>query len=130
MAFAEVFSPSVASLIVSGAIATFCLSTQIGFYVYFETSFVALVGEGPFRILRWIYFVPGIALAGVADVDRMWLVANIAVAVTAIPNLLAMLALGGVFMRLMRDELSGERAYACATVDAEGPALRGYGATT
>jgi AGCS family alanine or glycine:cation symporter len=129
VAFAEVFSPSVASLIVSGAIATFCLSTQIGFYVYFETSFVSLVGERPFRILRWIYFLPGIALAGVADVDRMWLVANIAVAVTAIPNLLAMLALSGVFKRLMQDELSGARTYAIAVVDRSGPTLRGFGAT-
>jgi len=65
---------------VSGAIATSCLSTQIGSYVYFETSFVSLVSERPFRILRWVYFLPGIAMAGVADVDRMWLVANIAVA--------------------------------------------------
>ena len=129
VAFTEVFSPSVAALIVSGAIATFCLSTQIGFYVYFETSFVSLVGERPFRVLRWIYFLPGIAVAGVADVDRMWLVANVAVAVTAIPNLLAMLSLSGVFTRLMRDELSGERAYATAVVDQGAPVMRGYGAT-
>lgn len=130
VAFAEVFSPSVAAVIVSGAIATFCLSTQIGFYVYFETSFVSLVGERPFRILRWIYFLPGIAMAGVADVDRMWLVANVAVAVTAIPNLFAMLSLSGVFTKLMRDELSGERAYRMTVVDRTGPVMRGYGATT
>jgi len=130
VAFSEVFSPSVASIIVSGAIATFCLSTQIGFFVYFETSFVALVGERPFRYLRWIYFLPGVAMAGVADVDRMWLVANIAVAVTAIPNLIAMLSLGGVFTRLMRDEVSGERRFTTARVDEEGPSMRGYGATS
>jgi AGCS family alanine or glycine:cation symporter len=127
VAFNQVFSPPVASLIVSGAIATFCLSTQIGFFVYFETSFVELVGEAPFRVLRWLYFIPGVVMAGVADVDRMWLVANIAVAVTAIPNLLAMVSLGGVFHRLMRDELSGRRAY--STEGAEGrPLLRGFGA--
>ena len=129
VAFAEVFPMSAASLIVSGAIATFCLSTQIGFYVYFETSFVALVGERAFRILRWVYFIPGIAVAGVADVDRMWLVANISVAVTAIPNLLAMLALGGVFAKLMRDELSGDRVYGTDVVGEQGPVLRGFGAT-
>ena len=129
VAFQGVFSPSVASLIVSGAIATFCLSTQIGFYVYFETSFLSLVSERVFRVLRWIYFLPGIALAGVADVDRMWLVANVAVAVTAIPNLFAMLALSGVFRRLMRDEVSGERAFATEALDETGPLMRGYGAT-
>jgi AGCS family alanine or glycine:cation symporter len=128
VAFGEVFSPTVASLIVSGAIATFCLSTQIGFFVYFETSFVELVGERAFRVLRWVYFLPGIAMAGVADVDRMWLVANIAVAVTAIPNLVAMLALSGVFMRLMKDELSGERAYGTERLDVEAERMRGVGA--
>jgi AGCS family alanine or glycine:cation symporter len=127
-AFAEVFSLPVASRIVSGAIATFCLSTQIGFYVYFETSFVTLVGERAFRTLRWLYFLPGVALAGVADVDRLWVVANIAVAVTAIPNLLAMLGLSPVFATLMRDELSGERAYSTTNVDRTGPTLRGIGA--
>ena len=68
-------------------------------------------------------------LAGVADVDRMWLLANIAVTVTAIPNLLAMLSMSGVFTKLMRDELSGERSYATAVVDGAGPVMRGYGAT-
>jgi AGCS family alanine or glycine:cation symporter len=128
-AFAEVFSLPVASLIVSGAIATFCLSTQIGFYVYFETSFVTLVGERAFRTLRWLYFLPGIAVAGVADVDRLWVVANITVAVTAVPNLVAMLGLSRVFVTLMRDELSGEKAYTTANVDRTGPVLRGIGAT-
>ena len=90
-------------------------------------SIVALVGEGAFRYLRWIYFLPGIAMAGVADVDRMWLVANIAVAVTAIPNLVAMLALGGVFTRLMRDELTGEHAYSTERLAEDETRMRGIG---
>ena len=56
--------------------------------------------------------------------------ANIAVAATAIPNLLAMLALSGVFVKLMRDELSGERAFSTARVDEAGPVLRGFGSTS
>jgi hypothetical protein len=39
-----------------------------------------------------------------------------------------MLSLSGVFKKLMRDELSGERAYATPVVDETGPVLRGYGA--
>jgi AGCS family alanine or glycine:cation symporter len=128
-AFAEVFPLSVASIIVSVSIATFCLSTQIGFYVYFETCLVHLVGGRAFRSLRWLYFVPGVLVAGVSDVDRLWVVANIAVAVVAIPNLVAMLCLGGVFTTLMKDELSGERVYATANMDEAGPLLRGVGAT-
>ena len=129
-AFAEVFPLSVASIIVSVSIATFCLSTQIGFYVYFETCLVHLVGVRPARVLRWLYFVPGVLVAGVADVDRLWVVANIAVAVVAIPNLVAMLCLGGVFMTLMKDELSGRRLYAMKNVDETGPSLRGLGAVS
>jgi len=128
-AFAEVLPLPVASLIVSVSIATFCLSTQIGFYVYFETCLVSLVGERAFRVLRWTYFLPGVVFAGVADVDRLWIFANIAVAVVSIPNLVAMLCLGGVFVTLMRDELSGVRAYATANVDGKDVVLRGFGAT-
>ena len=123
-AFAQVFPFSLASIIVSVSIATFCLSTQIGFYVHFETSLVNLFGVRPVRILRWLYFVPGVVVAGVADVDRLWVVANIAVAVVAIPNLVAMLSLTGVFSTLMKDEISGERVYGTANVDDTDPVLR------
>jgi AGCS family alanine or glycine:cation symporter len=125
-AFNGAFSPSTASIIVSMAIATFCLSTQIGFYVYYETCLVSLVGERPFRALRWLYFLPGVVFAGVADVDRLWVLANVAVAVVAIPNLVAMLCLGGVFVTLMRDELSGARVYATAKVDGTEGVLRAF----
>ncbi|MDH3735134.1 MAG: amino acid carrier protein [Gemmatimonadota bacterium] len=128
-AFTGVFPASWASVIVAGSIATFCLSTQIGFYVYFETCLVDLVGGGAFRILRWFYFVPGVVVAGVADVDRLWVVANIAVAAVAIPNLVAMLCLSGVFRTLQRDAISGERAYATANVDDTDEVLRGIWAT-
>ncbi len=128
-AFAQVLPPAVASLIVSVSIATFCLSTQIGFYVIFETSLVSLVGVRPFKLLRWLYFVPGVLFARVADVDRLWVLANIAVAVVSIPNLVAMLCLSGVFVTLMRDELSGKRVYATANVDGADVVLHGIGAT-
>ena len=129
-AFTEVFPFSVASIIVSVSIAAFCLSTQIGFYVYFETCLVNLVGVRPVRILRWLYFVPGVIVAGVADVDRLWVVANIAVAAVAIPNLIAMLCLGGVFMTLMKDEVSGARVYSTSNLEKTGPDLRGIWART
>jgi AGCS family alanine or glycine:cation symporter len=116
-AFSRGLPPAVAESAISISIATFCLSTQIGFFIYFETCLVSLAGVRAFRVLRWVYFVPGVLFAGVAQVDRLWVFANISVAVVAIPNLVAMLALGGVFMTLMGDHLSGERRYATALVD-------------
>ena len=116
-AFSTSLGERVADPIVSISILTFCLSTQIGFYLYFETALVSLVGARAFRTLRWIYFLPGVMFAGVADVDRLWVFANITVAVVSIPNLFALLFLSGVFMVLMRDRLSGRNRYATANVD-------------
>lgn len=106
------------------------VSTQIGFYVIFETSLVSLVGVCLFKVLRWLYFIPGVLFAGVADVDRLWVRANIAVAAVSIPNLVTMLCLSGVFVTLMRDELSGERAYATAKVAGDDVVLCGIRTTS
>jgi len=127
-AFIHVLPMSAASIIVSGSIAAFCLSTQIGFYVIFETSLVNLVGTRPTRILRWFYFVPGVVFAGFSDVDQLWVLANIAVAVVSIPNLVAMLCLSGVFVTLMRDEITGQRVYATANMRGNDALLQGFGA--
>jgi AGCS family alanine or glycine:cation symporter len=67
--------------------------------------------------MKWLYFIPPLVFAGVADVERVWVFANIAVGVCAIPNLVAVVALSGAFLALMRDFVSGKNAYAAGTVD-------------
>lgn len=116
-AFATYYSPEVANAFISVAILTFCLSTQIGFFVYFETALVSLFGENVFRYVRWVYFLPGVVFAGVTNVDQLWALANISVAASALPNLVALLLLGGVFVTLMKDYLSGENNYATVVTD-------------
>jgi AGCS family alanine or glycine:cation symporter len=116
-AFSRALPETAAAAIVSISILTFSLSTQIGFFVYFETSLVSLAGVRAFRTLRWLYFVPGVLFAGVADVDRLWVLANISVAVVAIPNLISMLFLSDAFSTLMEDRLSGRQRYSTAKVD-------------
>jgi Na+/alanine symporter len=59
-----------------------------------------------------------VVFAGVAEVDRLWVFANIAVGVCAIPNLIAVLALSGAFFKLMKDYVSGENRYAAESIDA------------
>jgi AGCS family alanine or glycine:cation symporter len=117
IAFGSVFPEAVAGALVSFCILTFCLTTQIGFFVYFETASVSLFGARAMRFVKWLYFIPPVIFAGVGDVDRVWVFANIAVGVCAIPNLIAVLALSGAFMVLMRDFLEGKDRYATATVD-------------
>lgn len=55
--------------------------------------------------------------AGVDNVDALWNVADIATALTSIPNLIAVAALAGVFFKLLKDCESGERKYATAITD-------------
>ena len=116
-AFATFYSPEIAGAVISISILTFCLSTQIGFFVYFETAMVDLFGEAFFRWIRWIYFLPGVVFAGITSVDQLWALANISVAVSALPNLVALLMLAGVFLALMRDYLSGANRYSTEIVD-------------
>ena len=116
-AFSSVFPVQVASNLISFCILTFCLTTQIGFFIYFETAAVNLFGKKAIKYVKWLYFVPPVIFAGVADVDRIWTFANIAVGACAIPNLIAVLALSGAFLALMRDYLQNRNTYATATVD-------------
>jgi AGCS family alanine or glycine:cation symporter len=116
-AFTSYYSPDIAKAFISVSILTFCLSTQIGFFIYFETALVSLFGKNVFRYVRWIYFMPGVIFAGITNVDQLWALANISVATSALPNLVALLFLSGVFIRLMKDYLSGNNHYATAIID-------------
>lgn len=117
-AFAQVFSPEVAGAVLSVSILTFCLSTQIGFFVYFETAITDLFGAGAMRIARWLYLMPGILFAGVPHVDKLWVFADISVGVSSVPNVIGVLALSGVFFELMKDRLSGRNRYTTRLIDA------------
>lgn len=117
LAFASVFPQGVAANLISFCILTFCLSTMMGFFIYFETASVDAFGKPAVRWIRWLYFIPPVVFAGVTDVDRIWVFANIAVGVCAIPNLIAVLALSGPFLKLMNDYLSGRNEFACPIID-------------
>jgi AGCS family alanine or glycine:cation symporter len=116
-AFSSVFPQSVASALISISILTFCLSTQIGFFIYYETSIISLFGKKSTSYLRWLYLVPGVIFAGIANVEKLWLFANISVGVCSLPNLVALLALSGAFFKLMKDYLLNKNEYATSVVD-------------
>jgi AGCS family alanine or glycine:cation symporter len=127
LAFSSVFPASVAGNLISFCILAFCLSTQIGFFIFFDTALVDVFGRAATRWIRYLYFVPPVIFAGVADVDRVWVFANIAVAICAIPNLIAVLSLSGVFMTLMKDYRSGQNRYATSLIDVSKDYVRGGG---
>jgi AGCS family alanine or glycine:cation symporter len=115
--FSSVFPPNLAGMLISISILTFCLTTQIGFFIYYETSIIDLFGKRAMTYLKWFYLVPGVLFAGFADVEKLWVFANISVGVCSLPNLVALLALSGAFFKLMRDYLLGKNAYATKVVD-------------
>jgi len=116
-AFATHYSAAASNAFISVSILTFCLSTQIGFFIYFETAIVSLFGENVFRYVKWTYFLPGVVFAGITNVDQLWALANISVAASALPNLVALLVLSGVFIQLMKDYLSGDNQFATRIID-------------
>ncbi len=117
--FSSVLPPDVASTLISVSILTFCLSTQIGFFIYYETSIINLFGKKSITYLKWFYLVPGVIFAGIADVEKLWVFANISVWVCSLPNLVALLALSGAFFKLMKDYLTDKNKYATAIVDTQ-----------
>lgn len=116
-AFSAVYPANLVNLILSFSILFFCLTSQIGFFIYFETSGVNVFGKKAMKILKVFYLIPGLIFAGITDVDKLWVLADIAVGVCAIPNLIAILALSGVFIKLMKDYLEGKNEYATRIVD-------------
>jgi AGCS family alanine or glycine:cation symporter len=117
--FSSVFPPDVASTLISVSILTFCLSTQIGFFIYYETSIINLFGKKAITYLKWFYLMPGVIFAGIADVEKLWVFANISVGVCSLPNLVALLALSGAFFKLMRDYITDKNKFATAIVDVQ-----------
>jgi AGCS family alanine or glycine:cation symporter len=116
-AFSFVFSENLANALLSASILTFCLTTQIGFFIYFENAIITVFGKQTVKYLKWFYLMPGVLFAGVADVDKLWVFADISVAVCSLPNLVAVLALSGAFFKLMKDYLDEKNKYSTAIVD-------------
>lgn len=112
-AFSSVFPSGISGTFISLAILTFCLTTQIGFFIYNQTAASDLFGRRAIKFLKWIYLISGIIFAGVANVDRLWALANISVGLCTLPNRVALLALNGIFFVLMKDFLSKRNEYAC-----------------
>ena len=117
-AFSSVLPTGFAGALISFSILTFCLSTQIGFFIYFETAVLNVFSKKVMKYLRWFYLTPGVIFAGIADVDRLWVFATLSVGVCSLPNLVAVLALSGAFFKLMNDYLGARNTYATQSVDA------------
>ncbi|MCP4707139.1 MAG: sodium:alanine symporter family protein [Planctomycetes bacterium] len=116
-AFAQVYPANIAGNIIFFCILTFCLSTQIGFFIYYKTAVEDLFGTKYFGFFKVFYLLPGIVFAGVTSDTELWAFASIAVFVCAVPNLIAISALSGVFLKLKEDYMSKAFNYSTEKID-------------
>ena len=113
--------PYVGPLILSVGIVTFAFSTILGWSYYGERAVEYLAGHNrkTGRILTGIYrvlFIAAVFIGSVLSLSVVWNLADIANALMALPNLVAVLLLSGVIVRETRkylwegrlDEESGE----------------------
>ena len=103
-AFGSCLPGSFGKLIVSIAITLFAYSTLLGWYWYGETAFQYVFGNMavmPFRVL-WIVCA---FVGAISKLELLWLMADVAYGLMAIPNLISLLALAGTLVKLKDDFL-------------------------
>ena len=99
---------------VGAGLVTFCMiltayDTLLAWCFYGETCTAYLLGHG--KVVRTVYrivWLPFTMLGAVGSLKVIWDVADTLNGLMAIPNLIALAALGGVVVKLMRGFLAGE----------------------
>lgn len=117
--FDSVFGGRIASMIICVTILFFCFSCQVGFSLTGIMAVKDVFGDKklPVTIFKVLYLIPGIVFAGVSDFNAIAVCADIVTACEAIPNLIVLLALSGVFFELLKDYETGAYKYSTANVD-------------
>ncbi len=96
--------PRIGNWIVAFGLVLFAYSTMISWSYYGDRCFEYLLG--PRAILPYRYLFCGFALVGtISGLDLIWLIADNLNALMAVPNLIALLGLGGVVVHESRDYL-------------------------
>lgn len=98
---------SVAAFLVMTGIVLFAFSTQIGWYVNYQTAVQYLFGKKAVPYMKWLYLVPGIVFAG-QGANAVWLFGDLACGIMGIPNLIGLIFLSRVFLDLYKDFIKKE----------------------
>ncbi|WP_320122981.1 sodium:alanine symporter family protein [uncultured Sphaerochaeta sp.] len=98
---------NVASFLVMTGIVLFAFSTQVGWYVNYQTAVHYLFGDKGVKYLKWIYLIPGVIFAG-QGANAVWLFGDLACGIMGIPNLIGLILLSKVFIELYRDFIKKE----------------------
>ena len=101
-AFGDV--PVVGPLVLTLGLLTFVFSTILGWSYYGEKAAEYLWGQRVVRPYRWLW-VAAVMAGSVLSLDVVWTFADIANGLMAVPNLVALLLLGGVMVDETRKHL-------------------------
>lgn len=106
--------PVIGPLILSVGIVTFAFSTILGWSYYGERAIEYLAGHRT-KVRKWVLgvyrgiFVAAVFIGSVVSLSVVWNLADIANAMMAIPNLIAILLLSGVIVKETRKYLWNDR---------------------
>lgn len=94
--------PGPGGIIVAVGIVLFAFSTLISWAFYGEKCIEYLLGTGAGRAYRFIY-LPFIIIGAIGGLKLIWDIADTLNGLMAIPNLIGLLALGGVVVKLTKE---------------------------
>lgn len=105
-AFADV--PVIGPAVLTFGLLTFVFSTILGWSYYGEKAMEYLFGKGAIMPYRWAWVV-AVMVGSVASLHVVWTFADIANALMALPNLVALLVLSPVIASETKNYFSGRR---------------------
>lgn len=100
-AFRTVFGP-VGLWVAGAAVVLFCYSSYLGFFVEFRTCLEDLIGERATKYAKWFFFVPPLFSVAM-EIEAVWSLADIAVGLVFVPNMIALIALSPKFIEMFKE---------------------------
>lgn len=85
------------------ALTFFAFTTIIGWSYYAEQSLSFLVGDKAEKVFRYLWVVVVLIGASISQVKLVWTMGDLANALMALPNLIAIVALSGVVMKMVAE---------------------------
>jgi AGCS family alanine or glycine:cation symporter len=107
-AFRTVFGTS-GIWIAGAAVVLFCYSSYLGFFVEFRTCLEHLIGEKAAKYAKWFFFIPPI-FSVTMEIEAVWSLADMAVGLVFVPNMIALIALSPKFIKLFKEYTASIRA--------------------
>jgi AGCS family alanine or glycine:cation symporter len=95
--------PVIGGVIVPGSLVLFAFSTILGWSYYGEKSFQFLFGT-KITIIYRLAFIFSLFWGGLSAVQTVWYIADVANALMAIPNLVALFLLSGTVVKIIQRE--------------------------